>query len=60
MKGEQGEVVTIRYIRQVEGDGWDEGGVSYVGGHGNLIRGLEAELEGREEGEIFQARGAAD
>ena len=54
MKVEQDKVVTIRYTLQVEGQVLDQGELSYLHGHGNLIRGLEEELEGREEGERFQ------
>lgn len=60
MKVEQDKVVTIRYTLQVEGEVVDQGELSYLHGHGNLIRGLEEELEGRKEGESFQARVPAE
>jgi FKBP-type peptidyl-prolyl cis-trans isomerase SlyD len=60
MKVEQDKVVTIRYTLQVEGEVLDQGELSYLHGHGNLIRGLEEALEGREEGERFQAHVPAE
>ena len=55
MKVGQDKVVTIRYTLQVEGEVLDQGELSYLHGHRNLIPGLEEALEGREEGDAFQA-----
>ena len=55
MKVGQDKVVTIRYTLQVEGEVLDQGELSYLHGHRNLIPGLEEALEGREEGEALQA-----
>nr|4ODP_A Chain A, Peptidyl-prolyl cis-trans isomerase SlyD, Peptidyl-prolyl cis-trans isomerase FKBP1A chimera [Thermus thermophilus]4ODQ_A Chain A, Peptidyl-prolyl cis-trans isomerase SlyD, Peptidyl-prolyl cis-trans isomerase FKBP1A chimera [Thermus thermophilus]4ODR_A Chain A, Peptidyl-prolyl cis-trans isomerase SlyD, Peptidyl-prolyl cis-trans isomerase FKBP1A chimera [Thermus thermophilus]4ODR_B Chain B, Peptidyl-prolyl cis-trans isomerase SlyD, Peptidyl-prolyl cis-trans isomerase FKBP1A chimera [T len=60
MKVGQDKVVTIRYTLQVEGEVLDQGELSYLHGHRNLIPGLEEALEGREEGEAFQAHVPAE
>ena len=60
MKVGQDKVVTIRYTLQVEGEVLDQGELSYLHGHRNLIPCLEEALEGREEGEAFQAHVPAE
>ena len=45
MKVGQDKVVTIRYTLQVEGEVLDQGELSYLHGHRNLIPGLEEALE---------------
>ncbi|KGQ22266.1 FKBP-type peptidyl-prolyl cis-trans isomerase [Thermus filiformis] len=60
MKVEQDKVVTIRYTLEVEGEVLDQGELSYLHGHQNIIQGLEEALEGREEGEVVQAQVAPE
>jgi len=54
MKVENGKVVTIRYRLVVDGEVADEGELSYLHGHGQLIPGLEEALEGHEKGDVVK------
>ncbi|MGQ9511057.1 MAG: FKBP-type peptidyl-prolyl cis-trans isomerase [Thermaceae bacterium] len=55
MKVEQDKVVTIRYTLEVDGQVLDQGELSYLHGHQNIIQGLEEALEGHMEGETIRA-----
>lgn len=60
MKVESDKVVTIRYTLEVEGEVLDQGELSYLHGHQNIIQGLEEALEGHEEGEVVRAKVAPE
>lgn len=48
---EENTVVEMTYVLTVEGEIADEGTLEYLQGHGNIIAGLEAGLEGAKVGE---------
>lgn len=60
MKVESDKVVTIRYTLEVEGEVLDQGELSYLHGHQNIIQGLEEALEGHEEREVVRAQVAPE
>ncbi|MGQ9736227.1 MAG: FKBP-type peptidyl-prolyl cis-trans isomerase [Thermaceae bacterium] len=60
MKVEQDKVVTIRYTLEVDGQVLDQGKLSYLHGHQNIIQGLEEALEGHMEGETIRANVAPE
>lgn len=48
---EKNVVVTLDYSLEVEGKEVDSGPIQFLHGHGNIISGLESEIEGMEIGE---------
>ena len=48
---EKNVVVTLDYRLEVEGQEIDSGPIQFIHGHGNIISGLENEIEGMELGE---------
>jgi len=50
-KIEKNVVVTLDYSLEVEGKEVDSGPIQFLHGHGNIISGLESEIEGMEIGE---------
>ena len=48
---EKNVVVTLDYSLKVDGKEIDSGPIQFIHGHGNIIPGLESELEGMELGE---------
>ena len=48
---EKNVVVTLDYSLEVEGQEIDSGPIQFIHGHGNIISGLENEIEGMELGE---------
>lgn len=48
---EKNIVVTMEYSLEVNGQEVDNGPIQFIQGHGNIIKGLEAEVEGMKLGE---------
>jgi len=55
MNASKDKVVTIAYKLTVDGEQIDQGELSYIHGHQQIIPGLEKEIEGRAAGDKFTA-----
>ncbi len=57
---EKNVVVTLDYSLEVEGQEIDSGPIQFLHGHGNIIPGLESEIEGMELGEAKEVHVTAE